>query len=375
MNRQISTIRNTKLTVGIIGSAGSYGRWFADWLRDAMQAEVIGNDPNDPQSLSPQALIDSSDVLIFSTPVSRTVAVIEEYTQIAGERASDQLWLDLTSVKQAPVQAMLASRAEVVGLHPMTAPPKAPTLRGRVIVVCEVRLDRWRKWMELFLDRLQADCVLISPAEHDRRMAVVQNMTHAMHLAQSSAISEFCANQLSISDLMACRTAGFEMDMASSQRILAGNASLYADILLANPFAEQAVTVLLNQLSKLRQRLVARDHAAICAVDIQRPRRWFGADAVAQGNYSFERIGYLLADLNDQKVLSVHLSVDQPGSLRQLLAIFEMHKISLHSMHSSRTPAGEVHFQMSFARETADQAIVDARKQIESSGLGRILDN
>ena len=49
---------------------------------------------------------------------------------------------------------MLASRAEVVGLHPMTAPPKTPTLKGRVMVVCEARLDAWRPWMASLLAAL-----------------------------------------------------------------------------------------------------------------------------------------------------------------------------------------------------------------------------
>jgi len=51
------------------------------------------------------------------------------------------------------VQAMLASQAEVVGLHPMTAPPKAPTLKGRVMVVCEARLRHWQPWVDSLCTR------------------------------------------------------------------------------------------------------------------------------------------------------------------------------------------------------------------------------
>ncbi|KAG1242966.1 hypothetical protein G6F68_015978 [Rhizopus microsporus] len=54
---------------------------------------------------------------------------------------------------------MLASQAEVVGLHPMTAPPKAPTLKGRVMVVCESRLQHWQPWVDALCAALQAECV------------------------------------------------------------------------------------------------------------------------------------------------------------------------------------------------------------------------
>ena len=83
---------------------------------------------------------------------------------------------DITSIKQAPVAAMLRSQAEVVGLHPMTAPPKAPTLKGKVLVICEARLDVWRDWLSVLFDALQAECVRVAPEYHDRAMALIQAM-------------------------------------------------------------------------------------------------------------------------------------------------------------------------------------------------------
>jgi len=121
-------------TVGIVGSAGAYGRWLTRFLRERMHLTVCGQDPADPDSRTAQELIDSCDVLIFSAPIRHTAAVIADYVALAGTRSPTQLWLDITSIKAEPVAAMLRSQAEVVGLHPMTAPPKAPTLKGRVMV-------------------------------------------------------------------------------------------------------------------------------------------------------------------------------------------------------------------------------------------------
>ena len=41
--------------------------------------------------------------------------------------------------------AKIAGQAVLAGLHPMTAPPKSPTLKGRVLVVCEARLQAIRR--------------------------------------------------------------------------------------------------------------------------------------------------------------------------------------------------------------------------------------
>jgi prephenate dehydrogenase len=54
--------------VGIVGSAGAYGRWLRGFLQQRMGLEVIGHDPADPQSEDPETLLSRAQVLIFSAP-------------------------------------------------------------------------------------------------------------------------------------------------------------------------------------------------------------------------------------------------------------------------------------------------------------------
>jgi prephenate dehydrogenase len=129
--------------VGIVGSQGAFGRWLARFLRERMGVQVIGRDPAGDTALSPRELVLRADVLVFSTPIRHAVAIIDGYVAAAAGDEVGKLWLDLTSIKQQPVAAMLRSRAEVAGLHPMTAPPKIDTLAGRTMAVCRARVDRW----------------------------------------------------------------------------------------------------------------------------------------------------------------------------------------------------------------------------------------
>ena len=111
--------------VGIVGHAGAYGRWLARFLERRMGLQVRGSDIADPGSPTPAELARQVDVLVFSVPIRRTVAVIESCIAHADGGEAGALWLDLTSIKQAPVAAMLGSRADVAGLHPMAAPPNS----------------------------------------------------------------------------------------------------------------------------------------------------------------------------------------------------------------------------------------------------------
>ncbi|WP_449467020.1 prephenate dehydrogenase [Stenotrophomonas humi] len=363
--------------IGIVGSGGAYGLWLRRFFETRMGLEVIGHDPVDPASQTPEQLLEQADVLLFSAPIRCTPALIRDYVQQSGGRERGRLWLDVTSVKAAPVAAMLESQASVAGLHPMTAPPKAPTLKGRVMVVCEARLDaRWQVWLDELCIALQAECVRGTAEHHDRVMALVQAMVHATHLAQAGVLREYAPLLGQLQALMPYRSAAFELDAAVISRILTLNPAIYEDIQFGNPHAGEVLDHLLDQLGRLRALLAAGDDTARAAFRQQflsDNREALGEQTLRDGNYSFERVGYLLADLTDTHAMSVHLPEDRPGSLRELLHVFERHGISLASIHSSRTPAGEVHFRMGFVQAYAAEVITAAAEEIDRSGIGRVL--
>lgn len=362
--------------IGIVGSAGAYGRWLARFFRERMGLQVIGRDPADPASPDERELLERSDVLLFAAPIRATPSLIRDYVRLAGGSERGKLWLDVTSIKSAPVAAMLESQAEVVGLHPMTAPPKSPTLKGRVMVVCEARLDAWHGWIDGFRAALEAECVPATPEHHDRVMALVQAMVHATHLAQAGVLREYAPALGDLRALLPFRSASFEMDGAIIARILSLNPAIYEDIQFGNPHAAPVLDALLAELSKLRGQIGQGDDAA--RADFREHffaanRAALGAQALADGNYGYERIGYLLADLSDPHTLSIHLPEDRPGSLRALLHVFERHGVSIASLHSSRTPAGEVHFRLGFDTDTDPVALRAAANEVDRSGIGRVL--
>lgn len=363
--------------IGIVGSEGAYGRWLRRFFQTRMSLTVLGHDPAVQHCDSIERLLETADVLVFSAPIRSTVAVIDDWRTRSAGRERGRLWLDLTSIKQAPVAAMLASEAEVVGLHPMTAPPKAPTLKGRALAVCEARLDVWRPWLQDFLAALEAECVAVAPERHDRAMALIQAMVHAGALAQAGVLRATAAQLGPPAALLPLRSASFELDVAIISRILSLNPQIYEDIQFENPHVPETLDRLLRELSALRDLIARGDDGARAefrARFLDANREAFGEATLAEGNYGFERVGYLLADLVERPSMSVHLPEDRAGKLRALLAVFERHGVSLSSIHSSRTPAGEVHFRIGFAADVADDALAAAAREIDDDGVGRVLE-
>ena len=362
--------------IGIVGSRGAFGRWLTQFFQQRMQLEVIGRDPAGDTAIGARELIERADVLIFSAPIRATAALIDEYVALARGAESGKLWLDVTSIKTAPVASMLRSRAEVAALHPMTAPPKTPTLRGRVMIVCEARLDAWREWLETFLAASEADCVRSDPSTHDHMMALVQGMVHATHMAQGAVLREFAPTLGGLDAVARFRTVGYELDGVVTRRMLAGNPAIYEDIQFENPHIAAMLERLSSHIDFLRD--CVRDggdeaRAAVRKRLLDESRDEFGKQALSAGSYEFERLGYLLADLAAPVHLGVFLPRDQPGSLRALLSVFEELEINLDSIHSSRTPDGELHFRIGIDPLCNEGKLTSAIEMIDARGIGRVL--
>lgn len=131
---------------------------------------------------------------------------------------------------------------------------------------------------------------------------------HAQHLGSPSA-------------LLPLRSVSFELDVAVITRILSLNPQIYEDIQFGNPYALGMLDCLLDKLSALRGLIAQGDdavRAGFRARFLQSNRDHFESATLADSHHTFERIGYLLADLVERVSISVHLPEDHPGALLQV---------------------------------------------------------
>lgn len=255
------------MKAGIIGGTGKMGTIFAGILvRAGYEVEVAGRST----ALTPAALARECDLVMVSVPIRDTVQVIQEIAPLLSE---DQLVCDLTSLKVRPVEAMLESRAQVIGLHPMFG-PTVSSLRHQTIVVCPVRTDEDTLGKLLAILKAEgAECTVTTPDAHDRMMAVVQGLTHFVTLCMADSVRRL---GIDIETTRAFTSPVYQIELALVGRLLSQDPSLYADILQLNPFVPEVLSVCSSSAGDLR-RIVDSDNPALFREFFIANSRHFGA--------------------------------------------------------------------------------------------------
>ncbi len=239
-----------QVKIGIIGGTGRMGAFFGEvFERAGWEVQVAGR--STPQSPADVAV--ACNVVMVSVPIRETVRVIRSLAPLLSE---DQVFCDLTSLKTGPVEAMLASRAQVVGLHPMFG-PTANSLPGQTIIATPARCTPETLDLLLAVFRSQGARVTIStPEEHDRIMAVVQGLTHFVTLGVAETMRRVGVKP---EDTLAYMSPVYQMEMSLVGRLLSQDSRLYADILGQNPHVMPVIEACEGAFSSLRETIGTGD--------------------------------------------------------------------------------------------------------------------
>jgi len=221
------------MKAGIIGGNGRMGRLFVPVFEQGGYEVVVSGRSTE---LTNRDIAEQCDLVIVSVPIHDTVRVIDE---IAPLLRKDQLLCDLTSLKVRPVNAMLRSKAEVIGLHPMFG-PTVHSLRHQTIIACPARASDTALHDLLAIFRQQeAECTITTPEAHDRMMAVVQGLTHFVTLCMADSLRRL---GISIDKTEAFTSPVYQIELSLMGRLLSQDPALYADILQQNPFVPEVLS-------------------------------------------------------------------------------------------------------------------------------------
>ena len=221
--------------IGLIGGRGQMGRWFQRFFA-SQGLEVLVADLDTEQTS--QEVAHLSDVVMLSVPipeVAKTVRALAPHLQ------PQAALMDLTSVKQGPMSAMLAHfPGEVVGTHPLFG-PGAKGIAGQTVVLCHGRGERWFNWLSDLLTNAGARVKITTAKEHDRLMSVVQGLAHFSLIALEMAIRELGVAPQDLEDFA---TPTFSTLHHLARRLFSQDAKLYACIQLQNPANRAALRAL-----------------------------------------------------------------------------------------------------------------------------------
>lgn len=271
-----------KIKVGIVGINGKYGKWLKKFF-ETQNCLVVGSDTTLPGGYSLEKVIRMSEVVIFSVPVDKAVAVVLEAIPFSRKT---QLWLDVTSIKEPVVGAMLKSKAEVVGMHPMCAPPEQATLAGQTLVVCLARITNWSRWFESIIKDSHAKIKISSPEEHDKYMSVVQGLPHAFSLIMASVVKSL---GLSPDEIMDYTSPFYRVALSLMGRILSQEPGLYADIQFCNPNISAVLNLLEKEIKGFRQ-TVEKKEKKIFIDNFNVSKNYFGPKNLNAANNLFKNL-------------------------------------------------------------------------------------
>jgi prephenate dehydrogenase len=244
------------MKAGIIGGTGKMGMLFSPVFERAGYRVIVSGRTTGVTSAE---IAQTCDLIIVSVPIRDTVQVIQE---IAPLLTKEQLFCDFTSLKVAPVAAMLESKAQVIGLHPMFGPTVSSITR-QTIVMCPARVTgtTLSDLRHIFL-REGAVCTIATPEEHDRMMAIVQGLTHFVTICMADSIRRL---DVDIGKTEPFMSPVYQIELSLVGRLLSQDPALYADILELNPFVPEVLTACREAAGELSGIIQAGDPGAFAA--------------------------------------------------------------------------------------------------------------
>ena len=254
-------------TVAIIGGRGAMGTVLARMFGDLGHRVLV----SDPESdLAPGDAAEAADVTVVSVPIDVTEDVIR---QVGPRVRPDALLMDVTSVKASPVQAMLAAtRASVVGTHPMFG-PSVHSLQGQRVVLCRARGDEWADWAAGMYTARGLTVVETTPEHHDRMMAAVQVLTHFQTQVHGLTLARLGTP---LAESLRFTSPAYLMELYVAARHFAQSADLYGPIEMRNPATPDVTAAFRNAAQEVAEILASGDRARFRRV-FQEVQEFLGA--------------------------------------------------------------------------------------------------
>ena len=189
------------MKIAIIGGSGKMGRWFARFLlKDGKQVVITGRNQRKLLKAKQQLGVETAtnieavkhaDVILLSVPIDNFEQVVE---QIAPYTRSEQIIVDITSLKTLPVEMMHKhiKKGVVLGTHPVFG-PGASDISNQNFVLTPTNEEETAlaQKTKQYLEERGARATLMPPQEHDEMMAVILALSHFIAIVAADTLLSF----------------------------------------------------------------------------------------------------------------------------------------------------------------------------------------
>ena len=245
----------------VIGGHGRMGQWFVRFL-SSQGYEIEVADPAGAVEGFPhvadwrQSALDH-DILVVAAPLRESKAILEGLAL----RKPSGLVFDIGSLKtplRAALTALAAAGVQVTSLHPMFG-PSTELLSGRHVIFVDVGVpEALQRARDLFASTMaiQVDMDLDS---HDRLIAYVLGLSHALNIAFFTALTDSGEAAPKLEQLSSIT---FDHQLHVARSVAEESPQLYYEIQALNDYGTEALAALLHAVERLRSIVRAEDEAA-----------------------------------------------------------------------------------------------------------------
>ncbi|MGD8976286.1 MAG: prephenate dehydrogenase/arogenate dehydrogenase family protein [Gammaproteobacteria bacterium] len=259
-HRVVAEGRGGGRTALIIGGGGRMGRWFADFL-DSQGYRVSIADPSGAGAPYParQDWRDGDlkeDMIVVAAPLVASGQILEELARLR----PPGLVFDIGSLKtplRAGLGALAAAGCRVASLHPMFG-PDTRLLSGRHVIIVDAGCPEANREVSALFEATMAERVEMSLQEHDRLMAFVLGLSHALNIAFFTALADSGED---VPHLAALSSTTFDAQLDVCSKVAGENPELYFEIQSLNAHGVEALVALEHSVTRLNEIIRSRDQA------------------------------------------------------------------------------------------------------------------
>jgi len=244
----------------VIGGRGKMGHWFADFLASQGFSVEVADPAGAVEGYAHRARWEDSpldhDVIVVASPLGITAEVLK---QLALRRPRG-LVFDLASVKtplRESLRALVAAGVRTASIHPMFG-PDTDLLSGRHVIYIDLGDPAaLAEAQELFAPTM-AERVVTGLDEHDRLIAYVLGLSHALNIAFFTALAE---SGEAAPRLARMSSTTFDAQLEVASRVAEDSPALYFEIQALNDYGTESLTALLFAVERLRATVRSHDAA------------------------------------------------------------------------------------------------------------------
>jgi chorismate mutase / prephenate dehydrogenase len=265
LSRVAADPRGAGKRVLIIGGAGKMGAWFAEFL-SSQGFEVEVADPAAGSGKFPNVgdwreSVPAHNLIIVATPIRIAADVLETLAELQPRGVV----VDIGSLKtplRAALAKLVAAGCRATSIHPMFG-PETRLLSGRHVIFVDVGVASATAEVRELFAATMAEQIEMTLEEHDRLIAYVLGLSHALNIAFFTALAD--SGEL-VPRLKTLSSTTFDAQLEVASLVARENPNLYYEIQALNEYGAASLEALRKAAEELQRLVAHRDKAGFVAL-------------------------------------------------------------------------------------------------------------